>query len=166
MDKTIFAVNIPSQFGEMTLTGGIDFLSHLYFPGEFHPKKEVLDGRGELSNLPMLAKGVDFLYEYFAGNFGIWNGVYMPKGTDFQMQIWEQTRQIAPGSCQTYGNLASAIDKPKAARAVGMAMAKNPLPIIIPCHRVIGQNGKLTGFGGGLDLKRSLLAHEGYKVVK
>lgn len=165
MQEKIYAVSIESQFGTMTISGGGGFLTHLYFPNEFELGDEILVSKDNLATLPMLSEAYQFLHDYFAGDFRIWNGDYMPKGTDFQMKIWEQTRQIPPGTCASYGSLAARIDKPKAARAVGMTMAKNPLPIIIPCHRVIGGNGKLTGFGGGLELKRNLLLHEGYRII-
>lgn len=85
-------------------------------------------------------------------------------GTEFQQNVWAQLQKIDYGSTASYGQIAAAIDKPKAARAVGMANNKNAIPIIIPCHRVIGSNGALTGFAGGLDVKRWLLRHEGVCV--
>ncbi len=165
MEEMIYAVPIESQFGTMTISGGKDFLSNLYFPGDFKLENQTLLIRESLSDFPMLSEAYLFLSDYFASKFRIWDGEYMPNGSDFQMKIWEQTRQIPSGTCRAYGELATSIGKPKAARAVGMTMAKNPLPIIIPCHRVIGSSGKLTGFGGGLELKRKLLLHEGYRIT-
>ena len=85
-------------------------------------------------------------------------------GTAFQQGVWRELQKINYGSTASYGQIAAAINKPKAARAVGMANNKNPIPIIIPCHRVIGSNGSLTGFAGGLEAKRWLLRHEGVSV--
>ncbi len=82
-------------------------------------------------------------------------------GTAFQRRVWEEVRGIPWGQTATYGEVAARVGKPGAARAVGQALARNPLPIIIPCHRVIGASGSLVGFGGGIELKRKLLALEG-----
>jgi len=85
------------------------------------------------------------------------------EGTPFQLKVWERLCAIPTGKTISYGELAAAIGKPKAARAVGAAVGANPVPILVPCHRVIGMNGSLTGFGLGLPMKRSLLSHEGYE---
>ncbi|EQD35164.1 methylated-DNA-[protein]-cysteine S-methyltransferase [mine drainage metagenome] len=84
-----------------------------------------------------------------------------PAGTDFQRRVWRALATIAYGETISYGGLAHRIGNPRASRAVGLANGANPLPIIVPCHRVIGANGSLTGFGGGLPIKRALLALEG-----
>ncbi|GHF84944.1 methylated-DNA--[protein]-cysteine S-methyltransferase [Thalassotalea marina] len=83
-----------------------------------------------------------------------------PQGTAFQQQVWQTLIQVKYGQTQSYKWLAQAIDNPKAVRAVGGANGKNPIALIIPCHRIIGSNGKLTGYAGGLTLKEKLLAHE------
>src|SRR5690606_33432318 len=81
-------------------------------------------------------------------------------GTPFQQRVWDALRRIPAGTTVSYGELASRIGAPTASRAVGMANGANPIPLVVPCHRVIGANGKLTGFGGGMERKRWLLAHE------
>jgi len=81
--------------------------------------------------------------------------------TDFQRRVWQETRRIPRGQTLTYGQLARRVGSPRAARAVGQAMAHNPWPVIVPCHRVVGHDGRLTGFGGGLDMKRRMLEMEG-----
>ena len=83
-------------------------------------------------------------------------------GTPFQMKVWNRLCAIPSGKTVSYGALAAAIGRPRAARAVGAAVGANPVPLLVPCHRVIGENGSLTGFGLGLPMKRALLAHEGY----
>lgn len=88
-----------------------------------------------------------------------------PAGTEFQQTVWRYLRNISPGRTITYGELARAIGKPGAGRAVGAANGSNPIPVIIPCHRVIGQEGRLTGYGSGLDRKLWLLRHEGAAVT-
>lgn len=85
------------------------------------------------------------------------------EGTEFQKKVWEEMQKIPYGKTMTYGDLAEKVGNPKGARAVGMACNKNKIPIIIPCHRVVGKNGKLTGFAGGLDIKELLLKIEGEK---
>ena len=84
-----------------------------------------------------------------------------PKGTDFQLRVWEELCRIGWGQSRSYGEVARAIGSPRGARAVGMACNRNPLLIVVPCHRVLGADGSLVGFGGGMDLKRRLLAGEG-----
>ena len=94
------------------------------------------------------------LLEYFNGERDVFDLALSPKGTEFQNKVWKQLQKIPFGKTKSYGDIASKINNPKAMRAVGMANRNNPIPIIIPCHRVIGSNGKLTGFAGGLDLKK------------
>lgn len=98
---------------------------------------------------------------YFAGRLTRFDLTLAPSGTDFQLRVWTWLASIPFGETRTYGQMATALDRPKAARAVGAANGANPLPIILPCHRVIGASGKLTGFGGGLPTKHFLLRHEG-----
>jgi methylated-DNA-[protein]-cysteine S-methyltransferase len=100
------------------------------------------------------------LAEYFAGVRKNFDLPLKPTGTPFQLTVWQALRQIPYGQTRTYGQIAAAIGKPKAARAVGMACNRNPLWILIPCHRVIGSNQTLTGYAGGLDMKRALLELE------
>jgi len=100
------------------------------------------------------------LHEYFAGTLREFEIPLLMHGTDFQKRVWKNLQKIPYGETITYGELAKRIGDPKAVRAVGAANGQNPLPIIVPCHRVIGSNGSLTGFGGGLENKRKLLALE------
>ena len=100
------------------------------------------------------------LVQYLTGHRKSFELELEPAGTPFQRQVWEELRRIPYGTTISYADLARRIGKPKAVRAVGAANGKNPLPIVIPCHRVIGKDGSLTGFGGGLDIKRWLLALE------
>lgn len=87
-------------------------------------------------------------------------------GTAFQQQVWQALTEIECGTTTSYGSLANKIDNPKAVRAVGLANGKNPIAVIVPCHRVIGSNGKLTGYAGGLALKAKLLSHEGAEFIQ
>lgn len=100
------------------------------------------------------------LAEYLAGKRKQFDLKLAPKGTPFQQKVWKELQKIPYGKTKTYQELATAIGKPKAARAVGMALNRNPLPFIIPCHRVVGKNGSLTGFSWGLKMKKWLLELE------
>ncbi len=105
------------------------------------------------------------LAEYFAGKRQIFTAQLATRGTDFQKKVWKELQNIPYGQTASYGDIARRIGNIKACRAVGMANSKNPIPIIIPCHRVIGKDGSLTGFGGGLDLKKKLLELEGIALL-
>ncbi|TAM73799.1 methylated-DNA--[protein]-cysteine S-methyltransferase [bacterium] len=100
------------------------------------------------------------LHEYFAGKRRAFDLTLAPDGTPFQLRVWEELRRIPYGTTTTYGTIAKSLGKPNAARAVGLANGANPIPIVVPCHRVIGSSGALTGFGGGIDIKAALLALE------
>ncbi len=101
------------------------------------------------------------LEEYFAGERQNFELELAPEGSSFQLRVWEELQRIPYGETRSYGEIAAAIGRPDASRAVGSANGANPIPIVVPCHRVIGANGSLTGFGGGLAAKRTLLALEG-----
>ena len=122
------------------------------------------DGARDAS--PLLDAAEAQLREYFAGARRTFDLPLAPHGTAFQQRVWTALRAIPYGETRTYGELAAAIDSPNASRAVGMANHSNPIPIIIPCHRVIGANGTLTGYAGGLEIKRKLLALEGINILK
>ena len=99
--------------------------------------------------------------EYFKGKRQQFDLPLKPEGTDFQKKVWQQLAKIPYGQTRTYGDIARRAGSPKGARAVGMGCNRNPIGVIIPCHRVVGTNGQLTGFAGGLPMKESLLKHEG-----
>jgi len=101
------------------------------------------------------------LKEYFAGMRTTFDLPLEPSGTAFQLNVWQLLRTIPYGVTTSYGELARRLGEPKASRAVGAANGANPIPIIVPCHRVVGSRGELTGFGGGIERKRWLLEHEG-----
>jgi methylated-DNA-[protein]-cysteine S-methyltransferase len=103
------------------------------------------------------------LQEYFAGTRREFKLALDAQGTDFQQQVWQQLQTISFGSSCSYQDIADALHNPKAVRAVGAANGKNPIAIIVPCHRVIGSNGTLTGYAGGLERKAWLLEHEGLR---
>lgn len=109
----------------------------------------------------VLTAAVSQLREYFSGSREGFSVPLDVEGTDFQRAVWSQVMRIPYGATATYGDIAQLVGKPRASRAVGRAVGANPLPIVIPCHRVVGAGGSLTGFGSGLDIKETLLQLEG-----
>jgi len=107
---------------------------------------------------------LDQLHEYFSGKRTAFALELAPRGTPFQREVWNALLDIPYGDTISYAELARRIGKPNAVRAVGAANGANPIPLIIPCHRVIGSNGTLTGYGGGIERKQWLLAHEGRRL--
>lgn len=120
---------------------------------------EMLTGE-MLCDTPVLLQAARELEEYFEGRRQIFFVPLAPRGTPFQLKCWNALRLIPYGETRTYGQQAEAIGQPKASRAVGMGNHRNPLPIFIPCHRVVGKNGTLTGYAGGLEMKETLLTLE------
>ncbi|MEA2551949.1 MAG: methylated-DNA-[protein]-cysteine S-methyltransferase [Fimbriimonadaceae bacterium] len=110
--------------------------------------------------LPMIRKAKDQIDEFFAGNRHDFDLPLKPEGTEFQRTVWDELTRIPFGKTISYGELARRIGKREASRAVGLANGRNPISIIVPCHRVIGASGRLTGYGGGIDRKEWLLGHE------
>lgn len=143
-----------SPIGRLLLAGREGVLHELYFPNVTAtmtvPAEWVRDEAAFSEPLRQLR-------EYFAGRRQQFDLAVDPQGTPFQKEVWRELCRIPYGQTASYQAIAERLGKPKACRAVGMANGKNPLPIIIPCHRIIGKNGTLTGFGGGLPVKRQLL---------
>jgi methylated-DNA-[protein]-cysteine S-methyltransferase len=114
----------------------------------------------QLTETPLLKEAARQLESYFAGELKEFSLPLEPSGTDFLKQVWSALCEIPFGKTATYGEIAERIGRPKAARAVGLANNRNPIPIFIPCHRVIGADGSLTGYRGGLEMKKKLLELE------
>jgi methylated-DNA-[protein]-cysteine S-methyltransferase len=115
---------------------------------------------GDARDIAVLARAADQLDAYFAGDLTDFDLPLSPRGTSFQRQVWAGLVEIPFGETVSYGGLAERLGRRGAARAVGLANGRNPISIIVPCHRVIGSDGRLTGYGGGLDRKAWLLGHE------
>ena len=147
---------VDTPFGPMVLEGE-ETLTRLWLPNALPDNR----GRGEES--PLLRVARTQLLEYLSGARRSFDLPLDPAGTDFQRSVWEALRAIPYGQTRTYGEMAAAVGRPRALRAVGQANHVNPLPIFIPCHRVVGRGGALTGYAGGLDLKGALLALESGK---
>jgi methylated-DNA-[protein]-cysteine S-methyltransferase len=148
---------IESPVGELLLAGDRVRLKLIHFQSGPHAHTPPADW---LRDPAPFASAVSQLAEYFAGRRRTFDLPLAPRGTEFQQTVWAALTRIPYGSTLSYGELARRIGKPQASRAVGLANGANPLPIVVPCHRVIGADGSLTGFGGGLDAKRKLLALE------
>lgn len=154
---TVFYSYMDSPIGELLLAGDGDALQLVGFPeGKMSHRHE--EGWQRLdSPFVEVRRQLD---AYFAGDLQQFDLPLAPLGTAFQQRVWRALRTIPYGITRSYGEIATQVGNPKAGRAVGAANGKNPIPIIIPCHRVIGSTGKLTGFGGGLPVKEALLQLE------
>lgn len=142
-----------TALGLMGLAEEDGAVSRLYLPGTPTPRIMTHE-------TPLLAEGRRQLEEYLSGNRKDFELPLKPQGTEFQQRVWKALQAIPYGEVRTYGQIAAAVGRPKASRAVGMANHDNPIPILIPCHRVVGANRTLTGYAGGLDMKRKLLSIE------
>ena len=145
---------IETPLGRLLLCADADALTEI----RFDAKKVRTDAS------PVLEQAERELKEYFAGERKVFSVPVCLKGTPFQMRVWNALRGIPYGETVSYGEVAHRIGNPRACRAVGMANHRNPIPIVIPCHRVIGADGGMTGYGGGLEIKRRLLELEGIHV--
>lgn len=148
----------PSPLGPLLLVGDASGLWKIGFPegkGKVEPSADWVEST---SGLETARQQLD---EYFAGDRQTFDLKLKPQGTDFQLQVLAALQTIPFGNTASYADVAEQIGRPKAVRAVGAANGRNPLPIVIPCHRVIGANGSLTGFGGGMEAKSYLLTLEG-----
>ena len=150
MDFCLF----DTPVGQMALAGEGDAISRLYLPGLPLPRLASRE-------TPLLARVREELLEYLAGARRDFDLPLAPQGTPFQQRVWAALREIPYGQTRSYRELALAAGSPRGYRAVGMANHRNPIPILIPCHRVVGADGSLTGYAGGLELKRKLLELEG-----
>jgi methylated-DNA-[protein]-cysteine S-methyltransferase len=156
---TLFYTRIDdSPVGPLLLAGDQDALHVLSFAVGTRPRE--IDTSWTPDKKGVLAKVRRELDEYFAGRLKRFTVDVAFNGTDFQNAVWKELRRIPYGETISYLDLANRIGNPKAVRAVGLANGANPIAIIVPCHRVIGSNGSLTGFGGGLPTKRALLELE------
>lgn len=152
---------LDTVIGPLLIGGDADGLTFMHFPKSNRLREPdetwLRDDAGFRETSRQLAA-------YFAGELTEFDLEYRLEGTPFQKSVWAQLEQIPFGETWSYGDVARRIDNPGASRAVGLANNANPLPVIVPCHRVIGTNGALVGFGGGLDLKVWLLRHENIPV--
>ncbi len=148
MDRVLF----DTPVGPMALECEGECLTALYLPCR------PVEGAG--AETPLLARGRAELLEYFQGKRRVFDLPLAPQGTSFQRRVWSALAEIPYGTVISYKELARRVDRPKGFQAVGQANGRNPLPIFLPCHRVVGADGSLTGYAGGLELKQFLLELE------
>ncbi len=153
----MYTTTYSSPIGPLTLAADAQGLRHVMFPQGSRCFEAPEHWQSNAQHFTAVMAQLD---EYFAGTRTSFNVKLSPQGTDFQRSVWLALLQVEYAKTTSYGDVARIIGKPKASRAVGAANGANPIPIIIPCHRIIGASGKLTGFGGGLPTKQWLLAHE------
>jgi len=158
---TIIECFTQTPLGPLRLAAQNEQLIGLWFSGQKYEPPKQTDGTSLDS--PLLQSVVHWLNDYFAGRANRVDISLNPRGSDFQRLVWQQLRGISPSEMCSYGALANAIGRPDAARASAAAVGRNPISILIPCHRVLGANGALTGYAGGLGRKRALLALEAGK---
>ena len=147
---------LDTPIGTLRLVSDGRHLVRVEFPGRHRVQADDVHDED-----PVLQSSATQLREYFAGKRNHFELPLNGAGTDFQQAVWSALARIPFGELRSYGDIAREIGRPKAVRAVGAANGRNPLPIVVPCHRVIGSNGSLTGFAGGLDVKTKLLKLEG-----
>jgi methylated-DNA-[protein]-cysteine S-methyltransferase len=160
MEATLACKTMKSPVGEITLVASGKGLVAILWEND-DPKRVRLSPMEENDKHLVLLEAERQLNEYFAGNRKQFSVPLEFEGTEFQKAVWNALLTIPYGETRSYGEIAAQIGNPKAVRAVGAANGKNPISIIAPCHRVIGSNGKLVGFAGGLDAKSCLLKIEG-----
>lgn len=148
-----------SPLGPLTLVAEDEALAGLYMTGQRHRPPEETFGERDPS-LAVFGRVAEELEAYFTGELTEFGIPIALRGTSFQRRVWEQLRSIPYGCVISYGQLAERLGQPGASRAVGLANGRNPVGIVVPCHRVVGSTGSLTGYGGGLERKRHLLDFE------
>ncbi|BHH81961.1 methylated-DNA--[protein]-cysteine S-methyltransferase [Desulforhopalus sp. 52FAK] len=153
MSMTTYYCIHNTPIGDLLLLGKEGVLTEIRFENAW----TMADTADYSMNSKVFAQARSQLDEYFTGARKSFSVNIDPTGTSFQKKVWQALTKIPYGSTRSYAEIAEQINNPKGYRAVGMANGKNPIPIIIPCHRVIGKNGTLTGFGGGLEVKQQLL---------
>jgi len=157
-ERTLYHHTLDSPIGGLLLMGDGDALCGVHFQSGPRPTRPPEDWVEDARPFQEVMRQ---LKAYFDGRLQAFDLPLAPRGTEFQMQVWRMLRAIPYGRTRSYGEIARQLGRPEASRAVGAANGQNPIPVIIPCHRVIGADGSLTGFGGGLPIKRKLLALEG-----
>lgn len=160
MNDVLYTAPYASPLGPMLMAASAQGLAGLWFEGQRHWPAQA--ARWETRpQWPMFAQAARQLDAYFASEADTFDlPLDLSRGTAFQRRVWQALLSIAPGETTTYGALAAALGAPAAVRAVGAAVGRNPVSVIVPCHRVMGAGGALTGYAGGLDRKRALLLRE------
>ncbi|KRC61020.1 cysteine methyltransferase [Agromyces sp. Root81] len=157
---------LTTPLGDLLVVADGDALAGIYFPGHWHPPaSDTIGVEVDSRTDPLITRVGIELGEYLAGERTTFDLPMAPTGDDFQQAVWAMLREIPHGATTSYGELASRLGDRNLARRVGNAVGRNPLSIVVPCHRVVGADGSLTGYAGGLERKRFLLELEGAPVV-
>lgn len=159
------SATMPSPVGTLTFVASDEGLRAVLWEHERGGRSGLGDEIARRADHPILVRAIGQVGEYLAGNRTVFDLPLDLRGTEFQCRAWRALADIPFGQTATYRQQAERIGHPSAVRAVGAANGKNPIPIILPCHRVIGSDGSLTGFGGGLPAKRFLLDHEAGRLT-
>lgn len=160
MTLHLYRDDFDTPLGTLIAVATADVLTGLYFEGQKHLPSHLPDRTANPPSSPALTALREQIDAYFAGHSRTFNVPVAPPGTIFQRAVWQALLAIPAGATLTYGEVATRLGQPTATRAVAAAIGRNPISIVIPCHRVIGKNGALTGYAGGLPRKAALLALE------
>jgi methylated-DNA-[protein]-cysteine S-methyltransferase len=161
MSPTPTCLEIASPIGPLRLASDGAALTEVLMLGDWSPQAGATPvAESAETGDALLVEAARQLRAYFDGRLRDFDLPLAPQGTEFQLRVWNALRAIAYGATASYGEIAKRLDDAGAARAVGLANGANPIPIVVPCHRVVGADGSMTGFGGGIARKRWLLAHE------
>ena len=166
----LFSQELKTQIGTLEIVGSSSGLCQISFPSRPSECRSIWFERyfsqlPEKRKTPILNQALEQLREYFEGQRQCFQLQLDLKGTPFQIRVWEQLLNISYGCTVSYGEIASRINKSQASQAVGAAVGNNPIPIVVPCHRVLGHDGSLVGFSGGLPVKERLLKLEGAQFL-
>ena len=161
-DETVWYTLLDTPFGDLCIAGTTQGLTHVEFQDGERPVKPEPDWQQDQG---VLDEARQQLRAYFEGQRQRFTLPLAPVGTPFQRRVWRELQEIPWGTTTTYREIAERLGQPAAVRAVGHANGRNPVAIVIPCHRVVGANGRLTGYAGGIAVKRRLLQHEGALLV-
>jgi methylated-DNA-[protein]-cysteine S-methyltransferase len=159
-ELTFARARLQVPFGELTVVASDKGVRYITFDNDAHPKSyqnmSVIDDASH----PVVARTVAQLHEYIKGTRRTFDVPLDLVGTEFQVQAWNALAKVPYGTTASYAQQAASIGRPKATRAIGAANGRNPVVVVLPCHRIVGADGSLTGFGGGLPVKKWLLDHE------
>lgn len=164
----VFTQDLSSPLGRLTLACSDAGLCGVWFEAQRHgPQAQEVQGWQIAPEHPLLQATAAQLQDYFAGRRTVFDvPLDLSRGSAFQQAVWQALLAIPAGTCQSYGQLAARLGQPQAARAVGAAVGRNPVSLIVPCHRVLGSAGQLTGYAGGLERKHALLQLEGHTDLR
>ena len=164
-ELTFARARLQVPFGELTVVASDKGVRYITFENDAHPKSfqnmSVMDDASH----PVVARTVAQLHEYIKGTRRTFDVPLDLVGTEFQVQAWSALAKVPYGTTASYAQQAASIGRPKATRAIGAANGRNPVVVVLPCHRIVGADGSLTGFGGGLPVKKWLLDHEATVVT-